>query len=387
MTLWKSRSARETLEIAQPDRSQLDLRSVIRNCPACGCADSYRVCSAHDLAAQQRFLQQFYRRRWRVQNGVTGVNNPACTQQYVTDIVSCKACRLLYRNPRPPQASIVSAYAQKRYDRAYLRTEYRIHRAWAARKISSVAQRLPHLSRNKAPRVLEIDCFLGGFLAEGLALGWDMFGVDPSEEVTAFCREQRLPIFHGTVDDADLNPASFDAVVMWNTFGQLSNPHSTLAVATRLLKNGGLLVLRVPNGNYFHSMMTALPRLPKGLHRLVHVTLAWNDLLTFPYLYGYGIETLTGLTASYGFKRTACIPDTLPAAPADQLKRWAAVEGRFCNAMCRAVWHAAGPSGRLRVAPWLDLYCERACTDIERDRTSLGLGLLPVCPSPSLTHT
>lgn len=392
MTLRTYKSAKESLIVAEPNQSPGDLAQQATTracCPLCDCDDSHIVSSAYDLAGLQRFLQQFYRRRWRIQNGATVRDRPAFMQHDTTDLISCEGCGLLYRNPPPPKSAVADLYAQSRYEETCLRAEHQANRAEAARKILSVAQRLPYHSRKRRPRVLEIGCSAGGFLAEGLSLGWDMLGIDQDKDAAAFCRDEGLPVFHGTVHDAELDPSSFDAVVIWNTFNQLHDPHPTLAAAARLLRNGGLLVLRVPNGNCFRLMMTILAPLPAWLHRPFHTALAWNNLVTFPYRYGYGLETLTNLTASYGFKRTACIPDTLGPAPPDQLKSWAVVE-RYCgNAIYRAVWYAAGPSGRFFVAPWLDLYFERACTDIPEYRQSLheGLGLLPVCPSTSLIHS
>jgi len=74
-----------------------------------------------------------------------------------------------------------------------------------------------------------------------------MVGVDPGHDVAAFCRERGLPIFEGTLDEARFTPGSFDAVVVWNTFDQLPDPRPLLQQAVVLLRNGGVLVLRVPN--------------------------------------------------------------------------------------------------------------------------------------------
>ena len=102
---------------------------------------------------------------------------------------------------------------------------------------------------------LEIGSFVGGFLLEGQKQGWDMVGVDPGHDVAAFCRERGLPVFEGTLEEARFTPASFDAVVVWNTFDQLPDPRALLEQAVLLLRNGGVLVLRVPNGACFAWML------------------------------------------------------------------------------------------------------------------------------------
>ncbi len=360
-------------------------------CLVCGSPHSKMVCTAPEMEAQRRLLAQFYRRRWRAQNAGTAADRLAFTQNYTTNIVSCAGCGLLYRNPRPDADAIVGAYRTDRYDDAYLLAEFNNQRGWARQKIPLLrrllAERPP---RKSAPRILEVGSFVGGFLAEGQAAGWDVFGIDPGDQVTAFCRSQGLPVFHGTLDQADLATASFDAVVIWNTFDQLPDPHPTLVHATRVLRNGGLLVIRVPNGACFSAAMSVFAHLPGWLRRPLHITLAWNNLLTFPYLYGYSTPTVSALAASHGFRRLACRPDTLLPVPAGQPKWWARIEERCCQWLCRAGWHAGAGSERYTTAPWLDLYFERACVDESRMDTAErepSLGLIPVYAPVALSHT
>lgn len=351
-------------------------------CPVCGSSRARPVCPARDLAEQRRCLAQFYRRRWRRHNPATAPDRMSFTQDYLTNIVSCLNCELLYRNPRPPQEAIVRAYAGDRYDQAYLEAEFAAQRIWARRKLPLLRQRLTKQpGRSDAPRVLEIGSFVGGFLAEGASQGWSMVGVDPGHDVSAFCRARGLPVVRGTVEEAGLQPGSFDAIVIWNTFDQLPDPHPTLAETVRLLTNGGLLVIRIPNGLCF-SLATALrSQLPAWLRPPLTLAMAWNNLLGFPYLYGYSAHTLSVLTASYGYRRIACVPDTLMPAPAGHTKQWARMEERLCHSLCRMSWGAGWASDRFATAPWLDLYFERACTDEEEGtaRTrGARLGFVPV---------
>jgi hypothetical protein len=217
-----------------------------------------------------------------------------------------------------------------------------------------------------------------------------MLGVDPGHDVTAFCHDRGLPVVRGTVEAAALEPGSFDAIVIWNTFDQLPDPHPTLAETVRLLTNGGLLVIRIPNG-LFYSRATALrSQLPAWLRPPVTVTMAWNNLLTFPYLYGYSAHALSVLTASYGYRRVTCVPDTLMSAPAGHTKIWARVEERLCHSMCRMSWGAGWTSDRFATAPWLDMYFERACTDEEEGKErsrEASLGFVPVYAPTTFGHS
>jgi SAM-dependent methyltransferase len=353
------------------------------DCPVCGFFDSRVACSAGELAAHRRYLERFYHRRWRLQHEAYAGDRLTVVKNYFTPLVTCLGCGLLYRNPQThPDGAAVPVSRNSRSSDTYLQAEYRTQRTWAKRKLAAVSRRLPTISRKETPRILEVGSFVGGFLAEGLAHGWDMFGVDSEPDTTAFCRARGLPVFCGTLEEAQLNQASFDAVVISNTFDRLPDPHATLAAATCLLRNGGLLVIRIPNGACFQWAMRRLPRLPASLRRALLIMLAWNSLLAFPYVYGYTLGTLTGLAESHGFRRTGCIPDRRAPVPTEYLNLGAVVEERCCEWMCRTVRQAPGPAGQFPFAPWLDVYFERACADRHPERSvsasDFRLGLLPV---------
>ncbi len=329
---------------------------VFVGCRLCGSPRFRLVCSAEDIAAQQQFLESFYRSRWRRQDASTATDRVEFTQDYAAAVVACEECALLYRNPRPTAEAVTKAYETEHYDERYLRAELETQQAWARTKVPLVAKYLAKIRRRSRPRVLEVGSFVGGFLLEGQKEGWDMVGVDPGRDVAAFCRNRGLPIFEGTVEEAHFGPGSFDAVVVWNTFDQLPDPRPLLEQAVHLLRNGGLLVLRVPNGACFAGMLRLRGLLPRLLRRPFDVAMACSNLLTFPYLYGYSAHHLQRLTAPYGFRLSACVADQVVSIPRGQLVWWARAEERMIKTLfdlVAALWPDER-SGRYRSAPWLD---------------------------------
>ena len=83
------------------------------------------------MAAQRKFLQHFYRSRWREQNAAAATDRLKFTQDYTTEIVACADCGLLYRNPRPRADLIAKAYETEHYDGEYLWAELKVQRACA----------------------------------------------------------------------------------------------------------------------------------------------------------------------------------------------------------------------------------------------------------------
>jgi len=168
--------------------------------------------------------------------------------------------------------------------------------------------------------------------------------------------------------------------VVWNTFDQLPDPRPLLEEAVVLLRNGGVLVLRIPNGACFAWMLRMRSLLPLKLRRPFDVAMACNNLLTFPYLYGYSALQLERLTESYGFQLATCVPDQVVSTPPGHLAWWAVAEERTVKALFRviaALW-PDDRSGRYRSAPWLDCVFERGCTDREREDPKMSLGVVPV---------
>ncbi len=329
-------------------------------CLVCGSRRVRPLCSAAELANRQQVLRRFHERRLR--RGPDGsiparalADRVEFTQDYVTDIVSCLQCEMVFRTPRPAAGVVTRAYESDRYGQDYLEGALRSRLPWARRKASALA---PWLASVRQPRVVEVGSFVGAFLTAARERGWEVIGIDPGDEVARFCRAQRHSVFQGTLPEFPCDPHTVDAVVIWNTFDQLPDPRPTLHAAARLLRSGGLLVLRLPNGAYFQWATDRLRRAGRiGTEWLV-TALAWNNLLTFPYLHGYSLETADRLAADCNCSRVACTPDTLVRLADADTRLWAALEERVSKWACRMggrlerVWNRH----RAVLAPWLDLY-------------------------------
>src|SRR5689334_10312792 len=85
-------------------------------CAVCGGGSHEIVSSASEIRAQLEYLRWFHRRRLRADAPASALADRAeFTQDYATDLVACRQCGLLFRNPRPPDAAIRRAYVDGRY--------------------------------------------------------------------------------------------------------------------------------------------------------------------------------------------------------------------------------------------------------------------------------
>ena len=139
---------------------------------------------------------------------------------------------------------------------------------------------------------------------------------------------------------------SLDAIFIWNCFEQLDDPSAALRAARSLLKPNGLLVIRVPNFGYYESFRNLTK--PKPLRSRALGSLAYNNLLGFPYLAGYTPQLLNSLVGRHSFEPLAGFDSTLITTPFPDLtskirRELAIVNQPYRNAKVRNPFALSGP--------------------------------------------
>ena len=100
-------------------------------------------------------------------------------------------------------------------------------------------------------RVLDVGAGRGGLGFELERRGWQVTGLEPSPSACQQARSRGLRMVEGTLTSAD--PAelgdSYDAIVFQHSLEHVVEPAADLARARELLRDGGLLLLLLPNFN------------------------------------------------------------------------------------------------------------------------------------------
>jgi SAM-dependent methyltransferase len=106
------------------------------------------------------------------------------------------------------------------------------------------ARRLAAVRRHLAPRarLLEVGVRDGGF---GVAASreFEYVGIDHSAAVTRAARSRGLEVYCATLGNFVNTGPAFDAVALYHVFGNMADPHDTLARIKDLLKPGGTLFI------------------------------------------------------------------------------------------------------------------------------------------------
>jgi SAM-dependent methyltransferase len=97
-------------------------------------------------------------------------------------------------------------------------------------------------------RVLELGSAAGYFLDELRTAGFVVLGIEPGASIGRRSAERfGLPITIGTVESAELPPASLDAVCAFHVLEHIAEPAGVLTRLRAALRPGGLLLFEVPN--------------------------------------------------------------------------------------------------------------------------------------------
>ena len=313
-------------------------------CPVCGANEHIIVADADDIRHEVELLWEFHRPRLRPDAPPERLaDRVAFSQHPPVNLVRCAQCELVYRNPRERTVELRAMYEGESPDRALLESLFR-NQSSAYR---TQARRLTRVVGRTGTGV-EIGSYVGAFLQAARAQGWHFQGIDINSSVNTFAREHGLETKLGDIASLD-GSQSLHAVAIWNCFEQLPDPRDTVRRAHAALREGGVLAIRVPNGDFYAAVRSHLhgpaARVARGL-------LAQNNLLTFPYRHGFTPRSLRTLLERAGFTITLLLGDTLVPVADEWTRPWAALEEHIVKAILR-------PLGKLGVKPWLEIYAKK----------------------------
>ncbi len=244
-------------------------------------------------------------------------------------VVMCTKCGTLRRCDQEP-----ANYESDRYDPALMRHLY-------PRYLRAFERKRPHYEPLLPPRaeILEIGSHVGAFLEAAEDWGWKPIGLDIGADTSEFARRQGATVKRIALTDYRPRIRPLDAVFIWNCFEQLDDPRGNLEEARRLVTPHGLVVLRVPNGDFYRK------RIRRGRNRLR--SLGYNNLLGFPYLHGYGLGSLERLLRSANFEPIASFATSLLVPPYPEMSEPLSQEwGRL---------EKEAEHGSARRSPWIEV--------------------------------
>jgi len=159
-------------------------------------------------------------------------------------------------------------------------------------------------------RLLDVGCSSGYFLRRARERRWAVTGIDLDQRAVDYARaELGLDVRCATLESAGFAPASFDLVTLWGVLEHFPDPACQLRFIRAILRDGGRLVVGVPNVRSLNQMVARLSRDD------------WDMLLEPGHLHHFNADTLTRLIKPAGFERagwgtaTCAIRGKIPFLP------------------------------------------------------------------------
>jgi SAM-dependent methyltransferase len=306
------------------------------HCIVCGHAESELIADDEEIRREVESLWSFHQKRLKEGTPVERLRDRvAFSQDPPWRLVACRECGLLYRNPAERAFEVEAIYERDQPAHDLLQALHDTQLRSCSEQASRIGRFLP-----RGASVLEVGSYVGAFLRAARDHGLNATGVDINPSVNAFTRSLGFQVHDGELSSIDIEPV--DAIAIWNTFDQLSDPRGAVIAAVARLKPGGVLAIRVPNGNYY--------RRARRSGELGRAILAHNNLLTFPYRWGFTPRSLQTLVESVGFRLEKVVGDVLVPTSDEWTRAWARSEERLIK------WAMRRSLGGADRFPWFEIY-------------------------------
>jgi SAM-dependent methyltransferase len=321
----------------------------LARCVVCGHADAEVVADVGEMRAEVESLWEYHERRLKPGTPTPRLmDRVAFSEPPPFRLVRCAECGLLYRNPVERARELTEIYGRTPSSPSVLQSLHDTQLPAARVQARRLRKALGHRGS-----VLEVGSYAGSFLRAGRDERLSVEGLDINPDVNAFTRSLGFAVHDGELCTLSTD-RTFDAVAVWNTFDQLADPRGAVHAVHALLRPGGVLAVRVPNGEFYAAMRPAFTTGSRVMRSMARAVLAQNNLLSFPYRWGFTPSALTRLLSENGFAVQRVRGDVLVSI-ADE---WTRLLARLEERVIKGALGAATKMGAVS-APWFEVYARR----------------------------
>jgi SAM-dependent methyltransferase len=165
------------------------------------------------------------------------------------ELNECPECDLVFLNPMFTDSELAKFYPSESYYAFNQASEESTKKKWTHTlyQILWLDFKKNNIKETKEKKVLDIGCGTGWELFKYKQKGWKVAGVEPSKAACDTGNKQGLNIFNGTLLDANFQENEFDLIISSHSFEHIPNPNETMMEIKRILKDGGELIMSIPN--------------------------------------------------------------------------------------------------------------------------------------------
>ncbi len=205
-------------------------------------------------------------------------------------LYSCMQCGLIHTSPIPDKNELSKYYKSEGYishtekpKNAFEQTYFFIRNKMIRKKIGFIKKYV-----KKTPSILDFGCGTGSFLAKCVEKGWIGYGFEPEKAARETARKiTKAPVKENLDQLNKYKSNPFDVISLWHVIEHVYELDETMSCFNEVLKDGGLLVIAVPD----HESYDACFYREK-----------WAGYDTPRHLYHFNENAIKALGIKYGFK-------------------------------------------------------------------------------------
>lgn len=164
------------------------------------------------------------------------------------EIMVCEACGLLYTSPRPSAEKIGDYYKSDSYYSHQENKSGFIPRVYEAVKTVNLRNKLSIATGGMhRGKLLDIGCGVGDFIYQAEEKGWQCVGAEPSEDAARIAKSRIKADIIDPKEIERIPDGTFDVITMWHVLEHVDDLRWQVLQLNRLLKEGGRLVIALPN--------------------------------------------------------------------------------------------------------------------------------------------
>jgi SAM-dependent methyltransferase len=201
----------------------------------------------------------------------------------------CSGCDLIFQIISKSYDDVVDTYKKNYFD-GYS------HDQLEGQRVNLYDHILELIAKDRrVGRLLDVGTGCGFFLVSAKMNGWEVRGIEPSIQSVEVARQQNnLDVFRGTLQEYD-ERGQFDVITFINVLEHSSLPWLEISRARELLRPGGIIYLRFPNG-FVHSQIY-------GIALKCGFSNALRKLLVF-HIYSFTPRYMRKILSDHGFVQT-----------------------------------------------------------------------------------
>ncbi|MEA1897300.1 MAG: class I SAM-dependent methyltransferase [Bacteroidota bacterium] len=165
-------------------------------------------------------------------------------------LFQCSQCEFVFTQDHPGKEIISSYYKSEEYVShsntrdGIVNKLYHFSRGYMLGRKRKLIERLTH---KKTRNILDIGSGTGFFLNHMREHGWDVTGIEPSEEGRKFCRDQFALEIQDEKTLFTLDKESYDVITLWHVLEHIQDIDEYMKKIHSMLRKDGLLLIALPN--------------------------------------------------------------------------------------------------------------------------------------------